>query len=87
MPTPKVGADRRTRARHPGSYRRVNDQRYNHLLSSLDRSIELFADMRTPDAVCVAAFDALKQARAKIDLAFENERRVFAARELAGSER
>jgi hypothetical protein len=59
----------------------VNDPRYTSLLQSLDTSIATFAQMRTPDSTCVAAFDALKQARALIACAFENERRATSHRE------
>lgn len=45
------------------------------LLENMDRSIALMAELRTPDPVTIAAFDALKQARALIARAFENERR------------
>ncbi|MDO8542173.1 MAG: hypothetical protein Q7S40_17175 [Opitutaceae bacterium] len=54
----------------------MNNTRYDTLISSMDRSIELFSEIRTPDAVSVAAFDTLKQARALIAHALENERRA-----------
>lgn len=53
----------------------MNDPHYDTLIQSLDRSIELFSEIRTGDATSVAAFDTLKQARAKIALAFAGERR------------
>lgn len=46
------------------------------LIHTLDASIETFAQIRTPDALCTAAFDTLKQARAMIAQALQEERRV-----------
>jgi hypothetical protein len=46
------------------------------LLQQLDQSISLFAQIRTPDAVSVAAFDTLKQARALIARALTGENRI-----------
>lgn len=46
------------------------------LIHTLDASIETFAQIRTPDALCAAAFDTLKQARAMIAQALQHERRV-----------
>jgi hypothetical protein len=51
---------------------RVNDKR-DSLLENLDQTIVAFAAMRTPDAVCTAAFDTLKQARAMIARALAAE--------------
>jgi hypothetical protein len=52
------------------------DHKPESLLSRLDQSIALMTELRTPDPVSIAAFDALKQARALIARAFENEQRV-----------
>jgi len=52
------------------------------LLNRLDQSIALMTELRTPDPVSIAAFDALKQARALIARAFANERRPAPAPEL-----
>ena len=46
------------------------------LITTLDASIETFAQIRTPDALCSAAFDTLKQARAMIAQALQEERRA-----------
>lgn len=45
------------------------------LIHTLDQSIATFERIRTPDAVCVAAFDTLKQARAMIARALQDEHR------------
>ena len=45
------------------------------LIHTLDSSIETFARIRSSDAMCVAAFDTLKQARAMIARALDEERR------------
>jgi hypothetical protein len=52
------------------------EQKSESLLNRLDQSIALMTELRTPDPVSIAAFDALKQARALIARAFENEQRV-----------
>lgn len=52
----------------------VNETR-DSLITTLDSSIETFARIRSSDAMCVAAFDTLKQARAMIALALQQERR------------
>jgi len=52
------------------------EQKSESLLHRLDQSIALMTELRTPDPVSIAAFDALKQARALIARAFENEQRV-----------
>lgn len=44
------------------------------LINTLDASIETFAQIRTPDALSCAAFDTLKQARAMIAQALQQER-------------
>ena len=54
----------------------MNEKR-DTLLLSLDQSIAAFATMRTPDAVCTAAFDTLKQARAMIARALSREHDTF----------
>ncbi|HVU32219.1 MAG TPA: hypothetical protein VHE61_02210 [Opitutaceae bacterium] len=43
------------------------------LITTLDHAIDILADHRTPDYLCVAAFDTLKQARALVVRAFERE--------------
>jgi hypothetical protein len=48
---------------------------HDSLLHQLDDSITLFAQHRTPDAACMAAFDTLKQARALVARAFARESR------------
>ena len=48
------------------SNRGVNESDYNALLSSLNDAVEIFYRNRTPDPAFVAAFDALKVARAKV---------------------
>ena len=48
------------------------------LLHRLDQSIALMSELRTPDPASVAAFDALKQARALIAQAFAREERTMA---------
>jgi hypothetical protein len=55
------------------------------LLQNMDESIALMAQLRTPDPVSAAAFDALKQARALIAQAFANEHRRPAADERAAA--
>jgi hypothetical protein len=45
---------------------RVNTSDYNALLSSLNDAVEIFYRNRTPEPDFVAAFDALKVARAKV---------------------
>jgi hypothetical protein len=44
----------------------VNDSDYNDLLSSLNDAVEILYRNRTPDPAFVAAYDALKVARAKV---------------------
>jgi hypothetical protein len=44
----------------------VNETDYDSLLSSLNEAVEIFYRHRTPDPEFVAAFDALKVARAKV---------------------
>jgi hypothetical protein len=44
----------------------VNESDYNALLASLNDAVEIFYRHRTPDPAFVAAFDALKVARAKV---------------------
>ena len=56
------------------------------LLHQLDDSIALFTKLRTPDATCVAAFDALKQARALVARAIAGEGR-FPAQGMASDAR
>lgn len=53
---------------------RVKDSR-DTLLHTLDSSIETFARIRSSDAMCVAAHDTLKQARAMIARALQLEQR------------
>lgn len=52
----------------------VNNKRYDAILYSMDHTIELFGQVRKPDAVCTAAFDTLKQARAMVARALQQER-------------
>ena len=52
----------------------VNETR-DSLITTLDSSIETFARIRSSDAMCVAAYDTLKQARAMIARALEQEHR------------
>jgi hypothetical protein len=52
----------------------VNENR-DSLIHTLDASIDTFARIRSSDALCVAAFDTLKQARAMIARALQEERR------------
>lgn len=56
--------------------RTIMEQKSESLLSRLDQSIALMTELRTPDPVTIAAFDALKQARALIERAFANEQRA-----------
>lgn len=49
------------------------EEKPESLLYRLDQSIALMTELRTPDPVSIAAFAALKQARALIAKAFENE--------------
>lgn len=44
----------------------MKQHEFNLLLSSLDTAVEILERHRTPDHASVAAFDALKQARARI---------------------
>lgn len=44
----------------------MNQHEFNLLLSSLDTAVEILARHRKPDHASVAAFDALKQARARV---------------------
>lgn len=44
----------------------MSEQAYQSLLSSLDQAVEILARHRTPDPAMIAAFDTLKQARAKV---------------------
>jgi hypothetical protein len=44
----------------------MSEQAYQPLLSSLDEAVEILSCHRTPDPAMIAAFDTLKQARAKI---------------------
>lgn len=44
----------------------MSEQTYQSLLSSLDQAVDILARHRTPDPAMTAAFDTLKQARAKI---------------------
>lgn len=44
----------------------MSEQTYQSLLSSLDQAVDILARHRTPDPAMIAAFDTLKQARAKI---------------------
>jgi hypothetical protein len=53
------------------------EQKSESLLNRLDQSISLMSELRTPDPVSTAAFDALKQARALIAQALANEQRVM----------
>ena len=62
----------------------MNEKR-DSLLNTLDHSIAEFSRMRTPDAVCTAAFDTLKQARAMIARALNGERDFLAPMERKGS--
>lgn len=48
------------------SNRRMSEQAYQSLLSSLDQAVDILSRHRTPDPTMTAAFDTLKQARAKI---------------------
>jgi hypothetical protein len=57
---------------------RVNETP-DSLITTLDSSIETFARIRSSDAMCVAAFDTLKQARAMIARALQQEQRGPAA--------
>lgn len=61
-----MGNDSSPFARLIWSNRRVNESDYNELLSSLNDAVEVFYRNRTPDPAFVAAFDALKVARAKV---------------------
>ncbi len=51
----------------------MNNACINSLLSTLDHAVEILAENRTPEAICVAAFDTLKQARALVARAFSAE--------------
>jgi hypothetical protein len=65
-PGAKVGADLsipRTRRR---SDRRVNEHDYNSLLEALNRAAAILARHRTPAPDSIQAYDAVKQARAKV---------------------
>lgn len=53
----------------------VNQTR-DSLIHTLDASIDTFARIRSSDALCVAAFDTLKQARAMIARALAEESRA-----------
>ncbi len=72
-----MGKDRGTFPGCAGSELRVNDTR-DTLIHTLDNSIDTFARIRTSDAVSTAAFDTLKQARAMIARALEEEHRPAA---------
>ena len=50
-------------------------QKSESLLDRLHQSIALMSELRTPDPVSTAAFDALKQARALIARALAEESR------------
>lgn len=59
--------------------RRMKQHEFNLLLSSLDTAVEILARHRTPDHASVAAFDALKQARARVLNAIESGQPVHFA--------
>jgi hypothetical protein len=64
----------------------VNESDYNSLLSSLNDAVEILYRNRTPDPGFVAAYDALKVARAKITtFALEAHAAHDAAPELAAA--
>lgn len=44
----------------------MSEQAYQSLLRSLDQAVDILSRHRTPDPTMTAAFDTLKQARAKI---------------------
>ena len=50
----------------------MSEQAYQSLLGSLDQAVDILARHRTPDPAMIAAFDTLKQARAKIVRAMED---------------
>lgn len=50
----------------------MNTARLATLLASLDEAVAILDEQRTPDALCVAAFDTLKQARALVLRAFDS---------------
>ncbi len=49
----------------------MNAHDYQKLLTSLDTALQILEDNRTPDSAVIAAFDTLKQARAKVVSAME----------------
>ena len=55
----------------------MNSGPIHSLLSSLDNAVEILAENRTSDAMCVAAFDTLKQARALVARAFSTPSGAF----------
>lgn len=57
----------------------MEDHRSDTVLRFLDRSIELFSQLRTPDPVSAAAYDTLKQARAMIARSLTLDRRFVDA--------
>jgi hypothetical protein len=61
----------------------MNHPRLNSLFASLDNAVEILAEARTPDSVCTAAFDTLKQARAMIARAFASKGGAHATGETA----
>jgi hypothetical protein len=58
-----------------GEVRKAVNETRDSLIHTLDSSIETFARIRSSDAMCVAAFDTLKQARAMIARALQQEQR------------
>lgn len=52
----------------------MNQTDYLSLLSSLDQAVAILDRNRTPDPTMIAAYDTLKQARARIVRAVESTR-------------
>lgn len=54
----------------------MNSARITSLLSHLDSAVDILAEQRTPDALYVAAFDTVKQARALVARAIAEDRQA-----------
>lgn len=73
-PGKKVGMQR-THAPMTLCYdRAVNANDYRQLLRSLDTALQILEQNRTPDGAVIAAFDTLKQARARVHGALGGQR-------------
>jgi hypothetical protein len=61
----------------------MNEHEYKHLLSSLNAAVDIISRHRTPDPALIAAYDTVKQARARVMKALEGQIRPASNLELA----